>query len=376
MALATCTPGAWAGAFGANNLAVVAVQTGGTIPPDGNAQQVSILEYKTSGGAAVQTITVTGLTQSNSQGLEGSLDLSANGRYLSFAGYNAAVGTGNVAGSVTTGTGGVLRVVGRIDVTTGVPNLSTTTTDFSKNSFRAAASSDGSRFWMGGASQSNDGFRTTTFGHTGSATLLANQTTGALHVFTNLVNNQVQQELYGVNNQTFGAASIFKTTPSLPDGSGPTSIVPVVSGLGQAAGFVFLDQDNNGTLDTLYVADQLTGLRKFVLTGGLWTARGTATGLGGLTGVTGVVNGANNINLFVTTGNGTAGGNTLQRFTDIGGTNNISGGFTLLATAASGTVFRGVAIVPEPGSLLLGGAACLGFAGMALRRYRNRVAAA
>jgi hypothetical protein len=87
------------------------------------------------------------------------------------------------------------------------------------------------------------------------------------------------------------------------------------------------------------------------------------------------------VDIFATAGDGTAALNTLQRFTDTAAFDaNLTGAFTLLATAEAGTAFRGVAfapsVVPEPGSLLLGGAASVGLAALTARRSRRRQAAA
>src|SRR5262245_33605156 len=73
-ALVACPVEAWADPFMSGSLAVVSVDTGGTA---GSAQAVRALEYSSTTvnqASPIQTIALTGLTQSNNLGLEGALD--------------------------------------------------------------------------------------------------------------------------------------------------------------------------------------------------------------------------------------------------------------------------------------------------------------
>jgi hypothetical protein len=375
VALAACPPEGRADPFTFGNLAVVSVATGGAA---GNAQAVSILEYSptvANQALPVQTIalpstgTGTRLTMSNNDGLEGSLDLSANGRYLTLAGYNAtAVTTANVAQTSTEGGSPVVRVIARIDIFTGTtptPNLTTTTSSYSQVSIRSAATNDGTRFWTGGLGLSDPlpgtGLRTTTFGATGPATAVDGTVDArALHVFNG--------QLYGST-----ATTIFRTNVAQPTGSSAITTL-VNAGLSNAVGFVLLDRSAAVTgVDTLYVADRTLGLVKYSTADGTnWSFESILSG--GITGITGQVSGSS-AELFVTTGNGATAGNLLQRFTDTAAFDaafNPADTYATLATAGAGTVFRGVAIVPEPSSILLCGAVAFGFAGAAVRRYRRR----
>jgi hypothetical protein len=87
------------------------------------------------------------LTMSGTASSEGSLELSANGQYLTVAGYDATPGTASVASSTT-----IPRVAGRID---GAGNIDTSTVlklgSFSGNNVRGAITNDGSEFWVTGA---------------------------------------------------------------------------------------------------------------------------------------------------------------------------------------------------------------------------------
>jgi hypothetical protein len=140
--------------------------------------------------------------------------------------------------------------------------------------------------------------------------------------------------------------------------------------------FFFADLDNSVPgLDTLYVADETSGLTKFSLVSGSWVSNGTV-GLASdnYRGVTGFVSGTT-VNLFATRkgGSGATGGGELVSLVDATGYDGaFVGAPTLLATAAANEAFRGVAYVPvpvpEPSSCLLAVMGLVGAAVMARRR--------
>jgi hypothetical protein len=376
VSLFAATP-ASADPFTPGNLVVLTVGDTTLNVGSSSATAVSLREYTTSGSFVASSLVTfnsgtsgTRLTQSGSRSLEGSLSRSADGQYLTLVGYDAARGRADVADTSTNGgPSNVVRVVGRVSID-GQVNLSTTTTNYSGSPIFSAASADGERFYLGGPLNSGtDALRTTTLGASGESTSVNNADVRVVHVF---------------NNQVYASTrfnTIIRTDAALPTGT--SGVTELVAGLADPVGFVILDQDGNGTVDTLYVANQdpTASLQKFSSTDGTnWTARGSANIVGGLTGITAVKNGSN-VDIFVTAGEGTMAANTLQRFTDIAAFNaSLSGSFVELVAAPTGTAFRGVAFspsaVPEPGSLLLCAVAGAGFAGAAIRRYRNRLAAA
>lgn len=359
---------ALAGAFTPGNLVVLV--NSDTTATSGSAVGINLQEYTTS-GTLQQTITVSSsgttgnrLTQSTSATTEGHLSRSADGLYLTFVGYDANAGTADIANSSTTVAPAVLRVLGKVD-TSGTVSLGTNTTSFSgtvstASNIRAATTVDGSRYWIsGGTGQS--ALRTITDGTTNSAATTVDSTINprAVHIFND--------QLYGST-----ASTIFRTNTALPTGSSSTTNLAGVTGFSDGSGFLILDRDKNGTVDTLYVADRSTaadkGLLKFTSNDGInWTAKGNIAG--SINSVTGVDTGSG-VDLYVTTGDGTSPGNLLRKLTDTGDT--ITGTYTTLATAAAGTSFRSVqfgpAAVPEPGSILLVGMAVLGGAAVGLRR--------
>jgi Calx-beta domain len=108
-------------------------------------------------------------------------------------------------------------------------------------------------------------------------------------------------------------------------------------------------ETSNPNIDTLYVADNGTGLRKFSLVTGTWVLNGTiGNGMDTYRGLTGVVSG-NHVGLFATrrVGNAVNGGGELVSIFDASGHNgNLTATPTLLATANPKKAFRGVALTP------------------------------
>lgn len=360
--------------FTPGNLVVLTVGDASLNVGTSSATAVSLREY-TTGGAFVAGSLVTldsatpfnRLTQSGSAPTEGALSLSADGHYLTLVGYNAARGAANVANSNSDFLTGVARVVGLVDAN-GAVDVSTLSSGYDNRNIRSAATVDGNLLYTGGPGpNASNGLLMIAHGQAGgSGTSAAQIDTRVVQVFNN--------QLYGSTQTT-----IFQTVRPLPTpATGFTLTRDLVTGISNAMGFVFLDQDNNGTPDTLYVANQSgTGsLQKYSSTDGLnWTARGSSNILGGLSGITAVANG-NGVSVFATTGDGATQQNTLQLFADTAAFNaNLTGAFSLLATAPSGTAFRGVAfgpsVVPEPSSVLLGAAAAAGLAVLAYRRRAN-----
>lgn len=315
------------------------------------AQSVDLVQFNTTTpgqtGSVIVSLPSSGsgpyLTQSGNNNTQGALTLSTDKTHLLLTGFDAPVGTANVAG---TSSSVVARVVASVSAA-GHVNLSTTLTAYSGQSISAAASlsgAAGSAVWTagtGGGGAGANGIRYTTIGSSGSGTRVVNPG-GALQQprVVQIVNNH----LYFSDND-----QIRRTSVPLPTSGDVTTTNVTTTGLAQARGFVFFDHDSNGILDTLYVADQVLGLVKFSSEDGVnWTWRGLE--VGSFTGITGIYTGSG-YELYVTTGNATTSGNQLRRYVDTAPYNgliNTGGTFVTLATAASGTIFRGVSFTPIP----------------------------
>lgn len=352
--LALAVVGATAGvvnaaAFTAGNLAIYRVGDGGAALSNTGAA-VFVDEY-TPAGVLVQSIAMPTTAVGSAPALiangtatsEGFLTRSADGSSLVLTGYNRALGgSGAVSGTTSAAVG---RVVGRVSLGGALTAASFDNINSGGN-IRGVASTDGDRFWTTG---SNAGVFSGTI--SGGTAVNIGLVSGA----TNVTNTRTIQVANGQLVLTLAQGTLVRpgvVTEGLPT-AGPTTYVGIAGGptAGSQYGLVLLDRDATvAGLDTLYYADDTTttgGLFKFSFDGTTWTARGSSV-LAGARGLTGGLSG-NGASLFVTNGS------TLQSFVDAAAFDQpISGSFTLLATAASNTAFRGVAPAPIPEPAALG----------------------
>jgi hypothetical protein len=275
---------------------------------------------------------------------EGALELSANGAYLTLAGYGATPGTTGPGGGTINGSTSaeVPRVVARIDGAGEVDTSTALADAFSASNVRGAVSNDGSEFWVTG-----DGGSTTS-GTVKNASIAYASSLGA-STSTGLTSSPKQGRV-----PVIAGGNLYMSTSKSPGpgvfrvGSGlPTTTGQSVASIGAEAdpyGFVLLklNQASPGP-DTLYVADGTAGgIFKYSLVGSSWVAEGSAPGpaLGSLTGK---VEGSA-VQLYATTNDGLD----VLSFSDSSGAEApISGGsYTTIATAPLNTVYRGIAFAP------------------------------
>jgi hypothetical protein len=268
------------------------------------------------------------LTSSGNSTAEGLMTLSGDGKCLVMTGYDAAVGT-TAIGSTASST--VNRVVGFLDPF-DVEDTSTTTTAFSGNSIRSAASNDCTNVWMSGG---NSGVLYTT---KGSSTSTVVSTT-----VTNLRQIGIAAGQLHVSTASGTSVRVGTIGTGLPTGTGQTitNLPGFATSGGSPYGFFFADLSNTvAGLDTLYIADDLGTIAKYSLVGGNWTANGSVAQTAAR-GITGTFDGSQ-VQLFVTNGS------TLRTLTDTSGYNaTITGTLSTLATAGANTAFRGVALQPR-----------------------------
>jgi hypothetical protein len=359
-----------AGPITAGNLVVV--QAGDGSATLSSAATAAFLKEYTTAGALQQTInlptSVSGanqqLTLSGSSTSEGFLALSANGQYLTVAGYATATGTASITTSATIG-----RVAGRVDWSTGTVDTSTVlaaaSADGNTGNPRSIVSNDGGQFWVG---TSSGGVRYTTYGSTSGSTQLntaAPTNTRVVNIYSGqLYMSSASGTYQGVGTVGSGLPTTSGQTPTLLNGF-PTAAGP--------SNYDYFFADAN----TLYVADDRTtgsggGLQKWIQSSGTWSLAYTlSTNLtNGLRGLAGTTDGLGNAILYATTADaiGAANGNKLVTVTDLISAVSLPiHSFTTLATAPGNTAFRGVElIVPEPATAGLAIIAGLLFA------YRRR----
>ncbi|MFO0555753.1 MAG: hypothetical protein U0271_45675 [Polyangiaceae bacterium] len=277
------------------------------------------------------------LTNAGSSTSEGNLTLSQDGRYVVVAGYDAAVGTATVA---STATASVNRIIGRVDRNYTIDTSTRLTTAFTGSNIRGACSSNGTDLWASGTSTAAvGGMFYAALGTSGGTQVLAAPNNAR---FCNVFNGQ----LYGsASSSPF--FSLFSVGVGLPTTTGQTgtTLSGLPSALGPSVyGFVILDIDNNGVVDTLYFADDRTaatgGIYKYTSTDGVTWAAGTpaVTNVGatnGARGLAGVFFGGS-VTLFATTTSNTI----------VSAVDPLTGAAmtkTTLNTAATNTAYRGIA---------------------------------
>ena len=229
----------------------------------------------------------------------------------------------------------------------GVVDSATETTDITGNP-RGVTSNDGTGYWIGTSAQ---GVRYAAYGNAPTTTTSVSST------FTNVRLPQIfSGQLFlssGASTLRLGAVGAGIPTSA---GNTTTSLNGLPTSGGAFNSFFFADLDNSvpGN-DTLYVADEGAGIRKYSLVGGVWTAPASnpvaGTAASAYRGLTARVVGTT-VTLYTTrkAGNAAAGGGEFAVITDSSGYN---AGFTSVAeptaltTAATNTAFRGVALVPQ-----------------------------
>jgi hypothetical protein len=286
---------------------------------------------------------------SGSASSEGQLTTSVDGKTVVLTGFAAAPGVANIA--KTSIDGGALRVIARID---HGGNVDTTTqvAAFDLSDIRAAATIDGGSFWAVGANNTDSGtsagIQYVQLGSTGAATNILSAPSnlrtiqiagGQLYMGTSLTpNDGVNTVGTGVPTTSPQTATIF---PGFPGDSG------------SPYGFSLMDLDASVTgLDTVYVADDSSqvnggGIQKWVFNGTTWAKIATFTNgvtTGGFRGVMALQSG-NNVIVLGTTSTESSGNRIIEYVDD--GVNTAPTG-TVLATAPTNTVFRGIALSPTP----------------------------
>jgi len=277
------------------------------------------------GGNARLTLTGSGTS-------EGALALSADGHYVTLAGYDAASGTASVSSS-TSAT--VNRIAGRVDASGAIDTSTRINALISTNSPRSAVTDDGTRFWVSG---STNGVVYIPFGTTGGTSILA--TPASVRVVDIFAG-----QLFGTaQSGTF--TNVFTIGTGLPTTSGTTATslpgMPTTAGP-SPYGYAFVGSN------VLYVADDRTiasggGVQKWTLAGSTWSLATTfKSGISaGTRGVAAVVTGSTTTVLATVAA---ASANAVVTFIDDG--LNLNPSATVIATAPTNTVYRGVALSPD-----------------------------
>jgi uncharacterized repeat protein (TIGR01451 family) len=315
--------------FTSGDLAVVRVGDGSAALS--SAGTAVFLEEHTTNGTAVGTaitIPTASLVVSGTATSEGALCLSADGQYLTLAGYgNNALGLTGVASSPSATTP---RVIGLINLNKAFTLPVSSSTAFTGNNIRSGVTDTSGNFWSAGALASSGIY----YMGSGAPTTIVGG------------NNRVVQIISG--SLYFSTGSGTRGIYMIPG----TPITISSSNLLFATGSASSPYDFaiNSTLTTVYVADDSSisaggGIQKWVNSAGTWSLAYTlGTGTGSTVGARGLAvdfsNPASPV-IYATTAESTL--NRLIKITDTGA----GSAATTLATAGANTLYRGVKLVPK-----------------------------
>ena len=344
-------------AFTAGDIVVLMVGDGHTATLTSIAYGEFVQELNTS-GSLVQVLSVPSTTagarsvESGSASSDGDLVTSADGRFITFTGYDAPVNTAGIVAA-----SGYNRIIGMYDnsATASFPASYSSSSTAPKgfyigSNFRSAVTNDGTGFWTAG-SGTNGGIVYIPSGTTSATT----STSGVIQLNTTYTNTRTV-EIF--NNQLYGNASSTYVNPFTIGSGLPASTSQSFTSLGcsnstNGYSFVMFDRNRDGTPDLIYIADFTNGLVKYYLnSSNVWTAAGKIAGV--LTGITGYLNCSNQPVLFMTQGTTGTTANKIYKYTDVGSSNSatITGGsLTTIRTATSGLTYRGIAMAPTLGDL-------------------------
>jgi IPT/TIG domain/Secretion system C-terminal sorting domain len=329
--------------FTSGNIVVVRVGDGSGAVAAGVAAAVFLEEY-TPNGNLVQTIALPtagsgtqkqfSLTANATS--EGMLTLSADQRFITLLGYDAAPATTGVVASAAA------RVVARIDANGNVDTSTGLTDAYLASNARGAVTDDGTRFWLAGTSSTaaSAGTRYATLGASTSTQVSA--TPGNVRTVGiyggQLYNTSSSGSNIGVNAVGTG----------LPTTSGQTAtlIIPSTGNSPSPYGFALVDLDASVPgPDVAFVADDRAtggGVAKYSLVNGTWVSNGIIASTNSLRGLA-VKTSGNAVTLYATT-NGT-----VYSTSDVTGYNGAvdpAATFVSFKTAPANTVYRGIALAP------------------------------
>jgi hypothetical protein len=321
---------------------------------------------------------------------QGYMSISSDMKYVVTGGFALDAGTATPNTSPAT----FVRTIARVDLQGNI-DTSTTYSMSSRTSLRSVASYDGSSFYVQTDSSAQGARYVATFGQANTSSVSSDSTR---------VHQAAHRTLKVINGRLFSGSTSTSIGPGVGQFENPDNTLPVPPNTPATAtgflttsganieGFTLVDLTpgvgyDGTTLDTAYVArvDAVNptpnsggGLQKWTFDGSTWTLQYTlTTGLstdttsklnGGVLDVAYVADVSGNPVLYATTLGTTTGtdgvgiGNSLVKLIDTGAGST----FNLVEASPDNSFFRGLGVIPEPGS-----ASCLLF-GVSLLARRRR----
>jgi hypothetical protein len=346
----------------------VVVRLGDGNPPSGTRSM--FLDEYTTAGTLVQSVALPttnngsnlGMSLVANRGYLGFLTLSPNKQFLALMGYATPPGTSTA--DINNNPASINRAIARIDFN-GIVNSSTSIlgTDVALDASNAepasAITDDGTRFWVTLINSSFNGIRYVQLGQSASSFIYG----GAVATSTLNIDNG---QLY-VSSNNNGNSMALAVSGGLPT-NGPqtaTALPGIPNSVAQSSQFFFADLNPSipGS-DVIYVADASNyALSKFSYNQATasWVLNGTiGIDEDDYRGITGAINGGS-VTLYCTKGFpdlGSSPGGQIVTLTDNTGYTLTANSFTgtptvIIPAPGANTVFRGIAMVPQPLSVSL-----------------------
>lgn len=378
----TCEVSGGAGTMGAThatvtvscetNVMVLRVGTGAAAL-NGNATAVFIEEYRPMGGAPVRTLAIPSagtagaarLTMTGQDFDQGQLSRSADGRWVTFTGYDADEG---LASLNSTSSSVTPRIVGRVDLAGDFTIPLRLSDAYDREPVRSAVTVDGSSYWLSGR---GGGIRHALASASPSlSTVISTGVPDTRYVAVFDGRLYFSLGIAPVPNPQGYSQGILTLPGALPTAAGMPNHLPSFTGVLSASGFALLDLNPEvAGVDTAYVSvnqsQRLTQggtpdtlrMEKWIFDGVGWSkvadfvpafeVPGTTTLRVGTHAIS-AVRTPRGVRIHATTyqsGSGGA-GNLLVTFMDDGST--LTPSVRVLSTAPASTSFRGVSICPLP----------------------------
>jgi hypothetical protein len=309
-----------AASFTPGDLVVSTYGNTGTLA-QGAPSPISLIEYSTAGGSPILTDTLpttNGVGGANNLGIvgqygsnsEGNIQLSANGLYLTLAGYSATAAAAGIDASTNTANGtkftagtafnsstvslaqstdtNVPRLAVLVDGN-GKVNSSTELNDvYSTNNPRSVYSANGSTFYISGQGDGNTGDQGTFYGPIGLNTVTS-QGSSPADIYNSVQTRYVTAfngNLYqSIDTSSGSSTGIWKFNGLPTNSAGPTRIIPGNNGkTGSSEVFYSPEGFFFANANTLYVADTGSpkagskadgGIQKWTLSGSTWSLQYT-----------------------------------------------------------------------------------------------------